>query len=158
MSTLSEIEAKIAATETKLSEAEVAKNEPLMIMYGNNLAELRHGKNQLSKSDPRQMVVKSGIAVTNWLDSTQRISIRNLYAGMPWCEFSEEMNLRLGSRFFKLYLLYDDEKKDHVKITEDNFSEILKMSIAAAKNISKPSSFRIVYFYPLSTKVMTRQL
>ena len=48
MSTLSEIEAKIAATETKLSEVEVAKNEPLMIMYGSNLAELRHEKNQLT--------------------------------------------------------------------------------------------------------------
>ena len=48
MATLSEIEAKIAATETKLSEAEVAENEPLMLMYGNNLAELRHEKNQLT--------------------------------------------------------------------------------------------------------------
>ncbi len=144
MSTLSEIEAKIAATETKLSEAEDAKDLPLILMYGNNLAELRHKKNQLGKSDPR-LVVKNGIVVTNWLDSTQRISIRNLYAGMPWCEFSEEMNMKLGPRFFKLYLLYDDEKKKHVKITEENFSEILNLSIAAAKNISKP-------------KVMTHQL
>ncbi len=48
MSTLSEIAAKIAATETKLSEAEVAKNEPLMLAYLNNLAELRHEKNQLT--------------------------------------------------------------------------------------------------------------
>ena len=50
MSTLSEIEAKIAATETKLSEAEDAKDLPLILMYGNNLAELRHEKNQLTSA------------------------------------------------------------------------------------------------------------
>ena len=101
----------------------------------------------MEKSDPRKWVIKSGIAVTNWVDVTQVVSVHNLYVGMPWYEFSEEMNLKLGPRFFKLYLLYDDESKDHVEIAEDNYSEILKMSIAATKNISKPSSFRIVYFY-----------
>lgn len=102
----------------------------------------------MGKSDPRQLVVKRGMAVMNWMDVTQTIGIRNLYAGMPWDEFCEEMIFNIGPRFFKLYLLYDDESKDAVKITEHNFSDILKMSIAASKSISKPSSFRIVYFYP----------
>lgn len=102
----------------------------------------------MGKSDPRQLVVKTRMAVMNWMDVTQTIGIRNLYAGMPWDEFCEETIFNIGPRFFKLYLLYDDESKDAVKITEDNFSDILKMSIAASKSISKPSSFRIVYFYP----------
>src|SRR5688500_18932152 len=103
----------------------------------------------IGKSDPvRQWVIKSGIAVTNWVDSTQVVSIRNLYVGMSWEEFSEELSLKLGPRFFKLYLLHDDDSRMHEKLTEGNYAEVLKMAIAACKNISKPSTFRLVFFYP----------
>ena len=48
MDELEAVKAKIAVTEEKLAKAETAGNEALMIMYGNNLTELRKEKNLLS--------------------------------------------------------------------------------------------------------------
>jgi hypothetical protein len=48
MDKLEAVEAEIAVTKEKLAMAETAGNDALMIMYGNNLTELRKEKNLLS--------------------------------------------------------------------------------------------------------------
>ena len=47
MDTLEAVEAKIVVTEVKLAKAETAGNKALMVMYRNNLTELRKEKNLL---------------------------------------------------------------------------------------------------------------
>lgn len=47
MDTLEAVEVKIVVTEVKLAKAETAGNEALMVMYRNNLTELRKEKNLL---------------------------------------------------------------------------------------------------------------
>eukprot|EP01034_Spumella_vulgaris_P044486 gene44486-55332_t len=55
MADLVEIKAKLVATEGKLTLAENSGNEAMILMYGNNLAELRREKNNLEAgtADPR---------------------------------------------------------------------------------------------------------
>ena len=48
MDKLEAVEAEIVVTKEKLAMAETAGNDALMIMYGNNLTELRKEKNLLS--------------------------------------------------------------------------------------------------------------
>lgn len=49
MDELTEVKTEIAATKAKLAKAEVAENEALILMLGNNLAELRRKENRLEE-------------------------------------------------------------------------------------------------------------
>jgi hypothetical protein len=65
MADLVEIKAKIVATEGKLTLAENSGIEALILMYGNNLAELRRKENNLEVGAGKSIIISFHCLVLN---------------------------------------------------------------------------------------------